>query len=127
MSKHQDSSKNRNGSSKKLIGNVVIGTNSVPVYTFSARKLGASFGETVFDPDVEIHLRATLKVNQRRRVLVHECFHAFLYFSGYSESMESDKFGPNFEESLTRAFEDYLSHMFVFSKDIEKWLEGDND
>lgn len=69
-----------------------------------------------------IHIHRNLDVEMRRKTLAHECYHAFLFVTGYNELL--NEISSNLEEAMTRAFEQALGNYFVFNQDIEDWIEG---
>lgn len=69
---------------------------------------------------LEIHICESISSHQKRRVLAHECFHAFIALTGQNEILLT--IGERYEESLTLAFEYMLGHFFVFPDKIEKWI-----
>lgn len=101
---------------------VVICGRAIPVKLKSDRVLKNDFG--LFDSEKEvIELRRRMDVVQRRRTLIHECFHAFLFFTGYNELLLD--ISPNAEEAMTRAFEQAFPDLFKFSAELEKWIRDD--
>ena len=100
---------------------IPIAGHNIPLILEPMRKMKVNLGE--FDPNEEqIHMRKDLSVKLRRKTLAHECFHAFLYLTGYDQLLCT--VDENFEEALTRAFEQALGGYVTFPKDVEKWVNG---
>ena len=102
--------------------NVTIGGLEVPVLLKSKRQMKDNFA--CFDANTEtIHILSNLDVTLRRKTLAHECFHAFLFITGYNELLSDTS--ENFEEAMTRAFEQHCGHLLTFNADIEAWIRGE--
>ena len=100
---------------------VLIAGKEVPVLLKSGRALKNEYG--LFCTEKEhIELREKMDVNLRRKTLAHECFHAFLFLTGYNELLLD--ISPNAEEALARAFEQSLGDLMVFNQELEDWIEG---
>ena len=90
---------------------VVVCGREVPVHLKSGRAMKNDYG--YFELETEsISLKSSMPVAIRRRTLSHECFHAFLYFTGYNELLED--ISRNTEEALTRAFDAGMGDMLMF-------------
>lgn len=100
---------------------VEISGRQVPINLKSGRSLKNNFGQ--FNGSTEcIDLWKTMDVSIRRRTLAHECFHAFLHFTGYNELLAD--ISDNMEEAMCRAFEQSLGELFLFSPELEAWIKG---
>jgi len=98
---------------------IVIGGVEVPICLKSKRQMKDAYG--LFHREEEsIYLDKDQPGRIRRKTLVHECMHAYLYISGYTELVDS--IDENFEEGLCRGFEQAMAHLFKFPKEIEVWL-----
>jgi hypothetical protein len=101
---------------------VIIAGVYIPIELKPKRQMKESYGE--FDHTNEtINMRVDQPINLRRKSLVHECFHTYLYLSGFSSLLRS--IDPNMEEAFCCSFEQAMSHMFAFSPEIEAWLVGE--
>lgn len=101
---------------------VVICGLTIPIVLRSEKALKNDLG--LFDSEKEqIELLRRMDVKIRRKTLIHECFHAFLFITGYNELLQD--ISPNAEEAMTRAFEQAFNDLFVFDDDVERWIRGD--
>lgn len=98
---------------------IVIGGVEIPVYLKHKRHMKDAYGMFHRD-DESISLEKDQPLRLRRKTLVHECIHAYLYISGYTELLES--VDDNFEEGVCRGFEQAMAHFFKFPKEIEDWI-----
>jgi hypothetical protein len=92
---------------------------TIPVILKDTKQLPDAFAQFCYKTE-SIQIRRNVPTALKRKTLVHECFHAFLYLTGYNELMTD--ISSNFEEALTRGFEQAFGEYFVFPDEIEKWL-----
>ena len=103
--------------------NVMIGGIEIPVILKTKKQMKDNYA--CFCSETEsIHVLTNMDVSLRRKTLAHECFHAFLFVTGYNELLSD--VSDNFEEAMTRAFEQHLGIYMHFSPDIENWLNPDS-
>lgn len=103
---------------------VIICNREVPVELKSGRAMKDCYGK--FNANTEtISLLKTMDMEMRRRTVAHECFHAFLHFTGYNEMLED--ISPSAEEALVRAFDAGMGDWMFFPAEIESWIAGEKE
>jgi hypothetical protein len=101
--------------------NVCISGREIQVLLKPSRSMKQTYG--IFKGEsMEIWLAEKQPTYMRRQTLIHECFHAFLYVTGYNELLE--EVSPHFEEAMCRGIEQSLESLFIFNEDIETWIKG---
>lgn len=93
----------------------------IPVELVSKRKMKNDYGQFISDEEI-IRVREDQPVRMRRKTLVHEICHAYLFISGFSELLIS--LDDNMEEAFCRSFEQSFPELFRFDPEIEAWIEG---
>jgi len=100
---------------------VNIGGLEIPVLLKGKKSMKDNFACFCHNTE-SIHVLSTMDPALRRKTLAHECFHAFLFITGHNELLGD--ISENFEEALTRAFEQHLGLYMFFNKEIEEWIKG---
>ncbi len=100
---------------------VIICGKKVPIILKSGRAMKNTLGEFCTETE-EISIKQSTPKELRRRTLSHECFHAFLHFTGYAYLL--DDISANCEEALTRAFDSGMGNMLRYPKDVEEWINA---
>lgn len=101
---------------------ISIGGLEIPVLLKTKKQMKDTFA--LFCHETEcIHILNVLDPSLRRKTLAHECFHAFLFITGYNELLSD--VSDNFEEAITRGFEQHLGVHMSFNDEIESWIRGE--